>query len=174
MVLEKILESPLYNKEIKPVWKEINLWPLLSQLRHLLRASRGKERIVPLQKCLAMAAPNKQFVAPPMENLRKAEGYLNPGSPVTCSIGGQGKVCNGACWRGRIRDLQGPNSWEVGLETILQMLVAECWWLRCRDKREPTQLQWPYPEAPVAEGHCQSSSKMGSIEYIFLKLIYFN
>ena len=31
-----------------------------------------------------MAAPSKQFVAPPMENLRKAECSVYPGSPDTC------------------------------------------------------------------------------------------
>ena len=49
------------------IWKEINLWALLSQLRHLLRASRWKERMLPLQKCLTMAAPSKEFVAPEEE-----------------------------------------------------------------------------------------------------------
>ena len=49
------------------IWKEINFWPLLSQLRHLLRASRWKEWMLPLQKCLTMAAPSKEFVAPEEE-----------------------------------------------------------------------------------------------------------
>ena len=40
--------------------------------------------MLPLQKCLTMAAPSKQFVAPPMEKLRKAEGSVFPGSPDTC------------------------------------------------------------------------------------------
>ena len=35
----------------------------------------------PLQKCLTMAAPSKQFVAPPMAKIRKAEGSVYPGSP---------------------------------------------------------------------------------------------
>ena len=38
----------------------------------------------PLQKCLTMAAPRKQFVGPSKENLRKAEGSVYPGSPDTC------------------------------------------------------------------------------------------
>ena len=41
--------------------------------------------MLPLQKCLVMAAPSKQFVAPPMEKLRKAEGSVYPGSPYTCT-----------------------------------------------------------------------------------------
>ena len=41
--------------------------------------------MLPLQKCLTMAAPSKQFVASPMEKLRKAEGSVYPGSPNTCT-----------------------------------------------------------------------------------------
>ena len=40
--------------------------------------------MLPLQKCLTMAAPSKQFVAPPMEKLRKAEGSVYSGSHDTC------------------------------------------------------------------------------------------
>ena len=40
--------------------------------------------MVPQQKCLIMAAPSKQFVAPPMEKLRKAEGSVYPGFTDTC------------------------------------------------------------------------------------------
>lgn len=32
-----------------------------------------------------MAAPSKQFVAPPIEKIRKAEGSVYPGSPDTCA-----------------------------------------------------------------------------------------
>ena len=39
--------------------------------------------MLPLQKCLTMANPRKQFVAPPTEKLRKAEGSVFPGSPDT-------------------------------------------------------------------------------------------
>ena len=39
--------------------------------------------MLPLQKCLTMAAPSKQFVAPPMEKIRKAEGSVYPGSRDT-------------------------------------------------------------------------------------------
>ena len=40
--------------------------------------------MLPLQKCLTMAAPRRHFIAPPMEKLRKAEGSVFPGSPDTC------------------------------------------------------------------------------------------
>ena len=43
----------------------------MSQLRHLLRASMWKERVLPLQKCLTVAASSKEFVAPPPEEAQK-------------------------------------------------------------------------------------------------------
>ena len=39
--------------------------------------------MLPLQKRLTLTAPSKQFVAPLMETLRKAEGSVFPGSPDT-------------------------------------------------------------------------------------------
>ena len=72
VMLEKILESPLYNKEIKPVNLKGN-----QPLTHAVLAeastegSRWKERMLPLQKCLTRAAPSKYFVAPPLEEAQK-------------------------------------------------------------------------------------------------------
>ena len=83
--LRRFFRVPYTTRSNQSTWKEINLWPLLSQLRHLLRTSRWKERLLPLQKCLTMAAPSKQFVAPPIEKIRKAEGSVYPGSPNTCA-----------------------------------------------------------------------------------------
>ena len=40
--------------------------------------------MLPLQKYLTMAAPSQQFVAPPMEKLRKTESPVYSGSPYTC------------------------------------------------------------------------------------------
>ena len=40
--------------------------------------------MLPLQKYLTMAAPSRQFVAPPMEKLRKTESPVYSGSPYTC------------------------------------------------------------------------------------------
>ena len=58
--LRKFLRVPYRTmRSNQSIWKEINHWSLLSQLRHLLRPSRWKERMLPLQKCLTMAAPSK-------------------------------------------------------------------------------------------------------------------
>ena len=69
--------------------------------------------MVPLQKCLTMAAPSKQFVAPPMEKLRKAEGSVYTGSPDTCvafspAILEAKEGASGPWRRGMLRDPLGP------------------------------------------------------------------
>ena len=97
------------------IWKEINFWPLLSQLRHLLRASRWKEWMLPLQKCLTMAAPSKEFVAPPLEEAQKGWRLCVPWFPrymcciLPSSIGGQGRGILGRGGGGWLRDLPGPS-----------------------------------------------------------------
>ena len=72
MVLEKILESPLYNKEIKPVNLKGN--QLMNPADSAEASTEGlqwKEWILPLQKSLIMVAPSKQFVAPLLEEAHK-------------------------------------------------------------------------------------------------------
>ena len=83
--MEKILESPLYNKEIQPVNLKGNqpVTPAVSAEASTdgLQVERTD---VSTAKSLTMAGPSKQFVAPPMEKLRKAEGSVFPESPDTC------------------------------------------------------------------------------------------
>ena len=58
--LRRFLRVPYKTRRsYQSIWKEINLWSLLTQLRHLLRPSRWEEWILPLLKCLTMAAPCK-------------------------------------------------------------------------------------------------------------------
>ena len=96
------------------IWQEINQWPLLSQLRHLLMASRWKEWMLPLQKCLTMAAPSKEFVAPPLEEAQKGWRHYVPWVPwythciLPSSIGGQGRGILGPGGGGWLRDPLGP------------------------------------------------------------------
>ena len=96
------------------IWKEINLWPLLSHLRHLLRASRWKELMLPLQKCLTMAVPSKEFVAPALEEAQKAWRLYVPWVPrymrciLPSSTGGQGRCNLGPGGGGWLRDPLGP------------------------------------------------------------------
>ena len=84
-MLEKILESPLYNKEIKPVSLKGNQQVTPADSAEASTEGLQVERTdVSTAKSLTMAGPSKQFVAPPMEKLRKAEGSVFPGSPDTC------------------------------------------------------------------------------------------
>ena len=135
------------------IWKEINFWPSLSQLRHLLRASRCKEWMVPQQKCLTMAAPSKQFVSPPMEKLRKAEGSEYPGSLDTGVAFSPAalEAKQGAFWalEGVVsQGSTGATSYQVGLERTEQADVAESGWQGCGNKREPALHEVPHSSSP--------------------------
>ena len=88
--------------------------------------------MLPLQKCLTMAAPSKQFVAPPMEKLRKAEGYVFPGSPNTCvafsPAAWRPREGHSGPWRrGMALGSTGATTYQVGLERTEQAYVAESW-----------------------------------------------
>ena len=88
--------------------------------------------MLPLQKCLTMAAPSKQFVAPPMEKLRKAEGSVYTGSPDTCVAFSPAilEAKEGAFWALEERDAQGSTgatTYQVGLERTEKAYVAETW-----------------------------------------------
>ena len=101
-------------------------------MRHLLRASRGKEWMVPLQKCLTLAAPSKQFVAPPMEKLRKAEGSVYPMSLDTwvafSPAAWRPREGHSGPWRrGMAQGSTGDTTYQVGLERTEQAYVAESW-----------------------------------------------
>ena len=86
--------------------------------------------MLPLQKCLTMAAPSKQFVAPPMEKLRKAESSVYPGSPDTCVAFSPAALDakERAFWA--LEEGYGPTgaiTYQVGLERTEQAYVAESW-----------------------------------------------
>ena len=113
--LRRFLRVPYATRRSnQSIWKEINLWPLLSQLRHQLRASRWTERMLPLQKYLTMAAPSKQFVAPPLEEAQKGwSQYVHwvtwyMSCILPSSIGGQGRGILGPGGGGWLRDPLGP------------------------------------------------------------------
>ena len=71
MVLEKILESPLYSKEIKPVNRKENQ-PLTTAV-----SAEASTEVLQVERRDASTAkvPNhgssKQFVAPPLEEAQK-------------------------------------------------------------------------------------------------------
>ena len=78
-------------------------------------ASRWKEWMLPLQKCLTVAAPSKEFVAPPLEETQKARRLCVPWGPqnmhfiLPSSIGGQGRRILGPGGGAWLRDPLGPS-----------------------------------------------------------------
>ena len=73
MVHDEILDSPLYNKEIKPVNLKGNQPVTPADSAEASTEGLQVERTdASTAKSLTMAGPSKQFVAPPMEKLRKA------------------------------------------------------------------------------------------------------
>ena len=73
-VLEKILESPLYNKEIKPVSLKGSQPLTPAVLAEPSTEGLKVERMDASTAKVPNHGSSKQFVAPPMENLWKAEG----------------------------------------------------------------------------------------------------
>ena len=72
MVLEKILESPLYNKEIKLVNLEGNQ-PLTSAVstEASTEGLQVERTDATKQNCLTVEAPSKEFVPLPLEETQK-------------------------------------------------------------------------------------------------------
>ena len=116
VVLEKILESPLYNKEIKQsIWKEINLWPLLTQLRHLLRASRWKKKTDASTTKEPNYGSSKQIVcsSTPGGNSERLKSMCTLGPLIHAlhSLQQHWRQGRGIAWRGGggwLRDTLGP------------------------------------------------------------------
>ena len=72
MVLEKILERPLYNKEIKPVNLKGNQPVTPADSAEASTEGLQVERTdASTAKSLTMAGPSKQFVVPPLEEAQK-------------------------------------------------------------------------------------------------------
>ena len=72
MVLDNILESPLYNKEIKLVNLKGNqpLTPAFS-VETSTEGLQVERTNASEQNCLTIAAPSKDFVPPPLEEAQK-------------------------------------------------------------------------------------------------------
>ena len=114
MVLEKILESPLYNKEIKPV----NLKGSQPLTPAVLAEASTEGLKVERTDASTAEVPNhgssKQIICSSTPGgsserlLRNVNVY--PGSPDTCfpSIGGQGRGILGLGGGGWLRDPLGP------------------------------------------------------------------
>ena len=118
-----------------------------------------------LQKCLTMAASSKQFVAPPMEKLRNAEGSVYPRSPDTC-VAFSPAALEAKEWafcaleEGVAQVSTGASTYQVGLERTEQAYVAGAgdWGVGTRGN----QLCMKYHiKTPLEEKPLIRSSEMG-------------
>ena len=158
MVLEKILESPLYNKQMKPINLKGNqpMTPAVSAEASTegLQVERtntstakvpnhgsSKQRIYSSTpggsserlKALCTLGPLIQALHYLQQHWRPRKGHFGP-------------------WRGRItQGSTGAITYQVGLERTEQAYVAESWWLGCGHKREPALHDLPHWNSPGGE-----------------------
>ena len=158
VVLEKILESPLYNKEIKPINLKGNqplTCPVSAEASteglqvERMDASTAKVpnlgsfkqwAFIPTSggssewlKALCNLGPLIHALHSPQQHWRPRKGHSGP-------------------WRGGVAE--GPTgaiTYQVGLERKEQAYVAESWWLWCGNKRAPALHELPHPNSPGGE-----------------------
>ena len=115
MVLEEILESPLYNKEIKPVNLKGNQPVTPADSAEASTEGLQVERMDASTAEVPNHGSSKQSLSlHPWRKLRKAEGSAYPGYPDTCVAfspaaleAKEGVVCLGG--GGWLRDPLGPS-----------------------------------------------------------------
>ena len=158
MVLEKILESPLYNKEIKPV----NL--------------KGHQHVTPADSA---EASTEGLQVERMDSSTTEETNHGSSKQILCSSipGGSSEMLKALCtlgsliyalhspqqhWRPRKGDswpwrrgvaqgFTGTTTYQVGLERTEQAYVAESWCLGCEKKGEPALHEALHPTSPGGE-----------------------
>ena len=158
MVLEKILERPLYNKEIKPV----NL--------------KGNQPVMPADS--AEDSP-EGFQVERMDSATAKEPNHGSSKQILCSStpGGCSERLKSLCtlcflfhvfyspqqhwrprkghsglWRRRMaQGSTGTTTYQVGLERTEQAYVAESWCLGCEKKGEPALHEALHPTSPGGE-----------------------
>ena len=118
---------------------------------------------------------SNQFIGPPMEKLRKAEGSVYPMSLDTCMAFSPAawrsrKGHSGPWRRGMAQGSTGAITYQVGLERTEQAYVSETWWLGVGQKG--TSSAWSTsPKLPWRRSPVISLSEMGWREPISLPLI---
>ena len=116
MVLQQILENPLYNKDIKPAHLKGNQ-PLTPDVSAEASTEGLKvERMdASKQNCLTVEAPSKEFIPLPLEETQKAWTLYVPWVPqymrciVPSSTGAQGRGILGPGGGGWLRDPLEPS-----------------------------------------------------------------
>ena len=158
MVLEKILESPLYNKEIKPVNLKGN-----QPLTPAVSAETSTEGLqVERMDASTAQVPNhgssKQTVcsSTPGGSSERLKALCTLGSLIHALHSPQQhwrprKVHSGPWRRGMAQGSTGTTTFQVGLERIEQAYVADSWCLGCGKKVEPALREAPHPKSPGGE-----------------------
>ena len=158
VVPEKILENPLYKKEIKLVILKGN-----QPLTPAVSAEASTEGLQ-VERADASTAkmPNrdtsKQRVcsSTPWGNSKQLKALCTLGSPKHALYSPQQhwrprKAHSGPWRRGMAQGSTGAITYQVGLERTEQAYVAESWWLGCGNKREPALHELPLPDSPGGE-----------------------
>ena len=143
-------------------------------MRPLPRVSRWEELMLPLQKCLTMAAPTKWF-APPLEEAQKGWSLCIPWVSwyMSCILPSRVGFHGRGIWALQEADgsgIPGANTCQVGLDRTQQASEAESWWLRCGDKNKPVQYdgltQKPWSRSPLPVFTWDGMIRMFSLPFI--------
>ena len=158
MVLVKILESPLYNKEIKPVNLKGNqpLTPADSaeasteglQVERMYSSTANEPNHCNSKQIVCSSTPGGiserlkalytldsmiHVLHSPQKQWRPRKGHSGP-------------------WRrGKAQESTGATTYQVGLERTDQAYVAESWWLGCGKKRKPALHEMLLTQHPMEE-----------------------
>ena len=122
MVLEKILESPLYNKEIKPVNLRVNQPVTPAGSAEASTKSLQVERTDASTEKVPNHGSSKQIVysSTPERSSEMLKALCTLGSPIHAWHSGPWR-------RGMAQGSTGANTYQVGLERTEQAYVAESW-----------------------------------------------
>ena len=158
MVLEKILESPLYTKEIKPVNLKGN-----QPLTPAVSAETSTEGLqVERMDASTAQVPNhgssKQTVcsSTPGGSSERLKALCTLGLSIHALHSPQQnwRPRKGHCvpWRrGMVQGSTGATTYQVRLERTEQAYMAESWCLGCGNKRKPASHEVPHPKSPERE-----------------------
>ena len=169
MVLEKILESPLYNKDIKPVNLKRNQPVTPAGSAEASTKSLQVERTDASTEKVPNHGSSKQIVysSTPERSSEMLKALCTLDLSIHALHSPQQhwrprKGHSGPLRRDMAQGSTGPTTtYQVGLERTEQEYVAESWWLGCGNKREPALHEVPHPKVPWRRSPVISLSEIG-------------
>ena len=158
MVLEKILESPLHNKEITPVNLKENQLLTPAVLAEASTEGLQEERTDASTAKVPNHGISKQIVcsSTPGGSPEKLKALCSLGPPIHVFHSPQQhwRQRKGHSWPWRRRMAQGctgTTTYQVDMERKEQAYMAESWLLGCGNKREPALHEVPHSKTPGRE-----------------------